>query len=112
MGIEDRSLPLTRRQANVRPPRNSGHFRTESRRNLLANIARPGNRHLLGQVISKVLRGQALLRIDFSEGVAAFPNGGSIIRTSKRTLIMSLRWSTRRFRPIRPAIEQSEWVPV
>lgn len=68
MGIEDRSVPLTRRQANVQPPRNSGHIRTESRRNLSANIARPGNWYLLGQVISNVLRRRAPLRVDFSEG--------------------------------------------
>lgn len=67
MGIESPALPLPRRQVIVRPPRNSGHFRTESRPSLLANIASLGNPYLLRRVISKVSQGPEPLRVDFSE---------------------------------------------
>ncbi|UXA06949.1 hypothetical protein KXD96_01880 [Mycobacterium sp. SMC-2] len=68
MEFEDPTLSPTRRQSIVAPPQKSGHFRTEWRLSLLANIPASINPDLLRQVFSKASRGSSeQLRADFFE---------------------------------------------
>lgn len=133
MRFEGRKQLLTGRQSNVPPPRESGHFRTEWRPSLLANIGKSVIPDLPRRVISKAPRELAPPRADFSEadrqvfhGAIAYsdlePNSDYVFalvepgiapqRLRNRSIGMGtgITPGTRRFRP-QPIVEDAPTRP-